>query len=261
MFSTQCLFLYPGPRSFLLILSFLIWKFEMRNADRSAKRKESLWSRSLTISLSCRWLYSTWQLSKMSFSFDQSHPQRYLIHPIIWLVEQLKISSNQKWRSKADGMQVRIPGQQSWPDAFFSRLSALCAHKNEIKEEVCQICQERIKEASWTRVSFLSGKFWSIVVTWSNQAPKSSWFTDNHFMGVQPLIKTLTDRHPKKHVPCGMDVYSWTNNLFTQKTLLGNYMCTYGWLPYIHVRAYGLFTQMKGSARNVCTFFNVHWHF
>ena len=71
-------------------------------------RKESHWSRSfMRISLWC-WL-STWQLSKMLFSFEQSHPQIYLIHPIIWLVEQLKMSSNQKRRSKADGMKVSIP--------------------------------------------------------------------------------------------------------------------------------------------------------
>ena len=29
--------LYPGPRGFLLILSFFIWKFATRSADRSAK--------------------------------------------------------------------------------------------------------------------------------------------------------------------------------------------------------------------------------
>ena len=63
---------YPGPRGFLLILSFFIWKFATRSADRSTEpeEKESLWSRLLRISLSC-WL-STWQLSKMSFTFDQS---------------------------------------------------------------------------------------------------------------------------------------------------------------------------------------------
>ena len=83
---TQCYVtsLYPGPRNFILILCFFY--LEIRDTKRWSKlrpeRKESLWSRSLRISLSC-WL-STWQLSKMSFSFDQSHPQRYLIHPIIW---------------------------------------------------------------------------------------------------------------------------------------------------------------------------------
>ena len=48
---------YPGPRGFLLILSFFIWKFATRSTDRSAEsgEKESLWSRPLRISLSC-WL-------------------------------------------------------------------------------------------------------------------------------------------------------------------------------------------------------------
>ena len=95
-------------------------------SKRRAERKESRWSRSLRIWLSC-WL-STWQLSKMSFSFDQSHSQRYLIHPIIWLVEQLKISSNQKWRSKADGMKVRITTVLT-RDFLFSALSASCQKK------------------------------------------------------------------------------------------------------------------------------------
>ena len=31
---------YPGPRGFLLILSFLIWKFATRSADRSAEPRE-----------------------------------------------------------------------------------------------------------------------------------------------------------------------------------------------------------------------------
>ena len=46
---------YPGPRGFLLILSFFIWKFATRSTDRSAEsgEKESLWSRPLRISLSC----------------------------------------------------------------------------------------------------------------------------------------------------------------------------------------------------------------
>ena len=29
----------------------------------------------------------------------------------------------------------------------------------------------------------------------------------------------------------------------------------------VHTRTTGFFTLMKGSARNVCTFFNVQWHF
>ena len=38
-------FVYPGPRGFLLILSFFIWKFAARSTDRSAEsgEKESLW--------------------------------------------------------------------------------------------------------------------------------------------------------------------------------------------------------------------------
>ena len=64
---------HPGPRGFLLILSFFIY-LEICDAKRWSKRraegKESPWSRSSRISLSC-WL-SAWQLSKMSFSFDQS---------------------------------------------------------------------------------------------------------------------------------------------------------------------------------------------
>ena len=80
--------LYPGPAFFNIIFFYL----EICNMKCWSKcqveRKETLWSRLLRISLSC-WL-STWQVSKMSFSFDQSQPQRYLIHPIIWLVEPLK---------------------------------------------------------------------------------------------------------------------------------------------------------------------------
>ena len=33
---------YPGPRGFLLILSFFIWKFATRSADRSAERLSAL---------------------------------------------------------------------------------------------------------------------------------------------------------------------------------------------------------------------------
>ena len=75
-------------------LSFNIYLFLFGNLwfealiEAPSREKRSLWSRSLRISLSC-WP-STWQLSKMSFSFDQPHPQRYLIHLIILLVEQLK---------------------------------------------------------------------------------------------------------------------------------------------------------------------------
>ena len=31
---------YPGPRGFLLILSFFIWKFATRSTDRSAEPRE-----------------------------------------------------------------------------------------------------------------------------------------------------------------------------------------------------------------------------
>ena len=68
---------YPGPRGFLL---YYLFYFEICDAKRWSKRKESLWSRSLRISLSC-WL-STWQLSKMSFSFNQS--QRRIGFTICW---------------------------------------------------------------------------------------------------------------------------------------------------------------------------------
>ena len=100
---------------------FQYYLFLVGNLRRQALIE--LRSRSLRISLSC-WL-STWQLSKMSFSFDQSHPQRYLIHPIIWLVEQLKMSSNQNRRSKADGMKVRFPTVAT-RGFLFSALSASC---------------------------------------------------------------------------------------------------------------------------------------
>ena len=121
----------PNQRlSFNIIFFYLEICDAKRWLKRRAKGKESLWSRSLRILLSC-WL-STRQLSKMLFSFDQSHPQRYLIHPIIWLVEQLKISSNQKQRSKADGM--KWGSQRSWPEAFFSCRSALHTNKKKLKK-------------------------------------------------------------------------------------------------------------------------------
>ena len=139
----KCVKSLPWSQRLSFNIIFFTWKFATWSADQ---RKESLWSRSLRIPLSC-WL-GTWGLSKMSFSFDQSHPQRYLIHPIIWFVEQLKLSSNQKWRSKADGMKVRI--QRSWPEAFFSFLSALCANnKNKRSGLRCKTCQERMKESLW----------------------------------------------------------------------------------------------------------------
>ena len=97
---------------------------QMVNAQR-------LWSWSLRISLSC-WL-STWQLSKMSFSFDQSHSQRYLIHTIIWLVEQLKYPPIRNDGQKL--MAWKWGSQRSRPYAFFSRLSALRANK-KMKEAV-----------------------------------------------------------------------------------------------------------------------------
>ena len=118
----------PWPQRLSFILSWQILQREppllfFIGTKHWELRKESLWSRSLRISLSC-WL-STWQLSKMSFSFDQSHPQGYLIHPIIWLVEQLKISSNQKRQSKADGM-------KEYPNGRDQRLSFLSArHSNQ----------------------------------------------------------------------------------------------------------------------------------
>ena len=126
-------------------LSFNIIFFYLEICDakpwskRRAERKESLCSRSLTISLS--FCLSTWELSKMSFSFDQSHPQRNLIHLIIWLVEQLKIPSNQKRRSRADGMNVRIPTVLTRPltrGFLFSALSASCRYKIEKKRFASQ---------------------------------------------------------------------------------------------------------------------------
>ena len=47
----------PWSQRLSFILSFLFWKFATRSAEGSAEpeRKESLWSRSLRISLSC-WL-------------------------------------------------------------------------------------------------------------------------------------------------------------------------------------------------------------
>ena len=52
--STKCSTLVPEAFFYTI---FFIWKFATRSADRSAEpeRKESLWSRSLRISLSC-WL-------------------------------------------------------------------------------------------------------------------------------------------------------------------------------------------------------------
>ena len=109
--------------SFNITFSYLEIYDAKRWSKLRADRKESLWSRSLRIPLSCS--LSTWQLSKMSFSFNQSHLQRYLIHPIIWLIEQLKISSNQKLQSKADGMKVRIPTVLTRGFLFWT-LSASC---------------------------------------------------------------------------------------------------------------------------------------
>ena len=85
---------YPGPRGFLLILSFFILKFATRSADWSAEsgEKESLWSRPLRISLSC-W-FSTRQLSKMSFSLDQS--QRGMGFTICWQGRVGQVSGTQK---------------------------------------------------------------------------------------------------------------------------------------------------------------------
>ena len=127
--------------SFNFIFFFYLEIYDAKRwSKRRAERKESLWLTSLRISLSC-WL-STWQLSKTSFSFDQSHPQRYLIHPIIWLVEQFKIYSP----TRKDGQKLmawKWGSQWSWPDAFFSRLSAFCANY------ASQNSQERIKESLW----------------------------------------------------------------------------------------------------------------
>ena len=142
--------LHNLPRSERLSFNIIFFYLEICDAKCWSKcwaeRKESLWSRSLSISLSC--CLSTWQLSKMSFSFDQSHPQRYLVHPVMWLVKQLKIFSNQKWRSKADGW--KWGSQRSWPEAFFSRLLALRADKkNKRSGSRRKICQERLKESLW----------------------------------------------------------------------------------------------------------------
>ena len=81
------------PEAFFYTI-FFICKFATRSADRSTEpeRKESLWSRSLRISLSC-WL-STWQLSKMSFSFNQS--QRRIGFTICWQGRVGQFSVNHK---------------------------------------------------------------------------------------------------------------------------------------------------------------------
>ena len=134
----------------ILMLSFLFY-LEICDAKRwskrRAERKASLWSRSLRISLSC-WL-STWQLSEMPFSFGQSHPRKYLIHPIIWLEEQLKYPP-----IRNDGLKLawKWGSQRSWPEAFFFRLSALRANKKRSGSRH-KISQERIKESLWNQGS------------------------------------------------------------------------------------------------------------
>ena len=105
----------------------------MRSVDRSTEPIEiSLWSRSLRISLSY-WL-STWQLSKMSFSFDQKKKKKY--PPIRNDGQKLM---TWKWGS-----------QWSWPKAFSSRLSALRVNKKNKQSGLRhKICQQRIKESLW----------------------------------------------------------------------------------------------------------------
>ena len=57
----------------------------------------------------------------------------YLIHPIIWLVEQLKMSSNQKQRSRADGMKESFPTIAT-RGFLFSTLGASCQEKKIYKK-------------------------------------------------------------------------------------------------------------------------------
>ena len=149
-----------------------------RWSKRRAERKKSLcpdrWE-----SHSC-WL-STWQLSKMSFSFDQSHPQRYLIHPIIWRVEQLKISSNQKRRSKADGMKVTIPTVLTRGLLFLpsERSPSVLRVDKKIKQAVriAKFAKKEQKKASGTRVRHCVrdiGNLWHFV-TPRNSNTSSDW--------------------------------------------------------------------------------------
>ena len=133
--------MYPGPIGFLLILSFFYLEIcdAKHCSRRRAERNENLSSRSLRISLSC-WL-STWQLLKTSFSFDQSHPQRYLVHPIIWLIEQLKNVLQSESTVKSWWHESEVPNGRDQRLSFF-RLSALRANtKNLRSDSRRKICQ------------------------------------------------------------------------------------------------------------------------
>ena len=143
---------YPGPRGFLLILSFFIWKFVTRSADRSAEPRERKPLVKIVENLTFMLAQHLTAVKDVIFFWPITSP-RYLIHPIIWLVEQLKISSNRKRRSKADGVKVRIP--KFLTRGFrFSALSASCQQKNKRSGSRRKICQERTKESLWNR-SFL----------------------------------------------------------------------------------------------------------
>ena len=115
--------------SFNIIFFYLEICDAKRRWKRRAERKESFWSRWLRISLSCCSALDSCQ--RCHFLLTNHIPNPY---PIIWLVEQLKVSSNQRRRSEADGMKVRIPTVLF--RGFFSWLSALLANKKKIKEAV-----------------------------------------------------------------------------------------------------------------------------
>ena len=91
----------------------------------------------------------------------------------------IKISSNQKRRSKADGTKVRIPTVLT-RGFLFSALGALCQFKkNKRSGSHRKICQERIKNASGTRVSLSFLSFFSFSCSSTSYLAFYSYYTNS----------------------------------------------------------------------------------
>ena len=143
--------LYPGPKGFLLILSF----FSFRNLQQEAlieapsrKKRKPLVKivENLTFMLAqhltaVKDVIFFWPITSPKIFNPSNHMTRRAIKNISIRNDGQKLMA-WKWGS-----------QRSWPEAFFSRLSALRANKkNERRGSRRKICQERIKESLWDRL-------------------------------------------------------------------------------------------------------------
>ena len=159
---------YPGPRGFLLMLSFFIWKFATRSTDRSAEPREKKASgedrweshfhagSALDSCQRCHFL-----LTKHIFN-PSNHMARRAIKNILQSETMVK-----SWWHESKGLDQRF--------------SSLCSQRfvpikkiNKRSSSRRKICQERMKESLWDQgnrylncaqtAGLVSGKTFPLVI-------------------------------------------------------------------------------------------------